>query len=113
MEGLKDMGLIVIINGGDTFLDAYTDAGGNAKDVVDAINQETVLSCIYWDRGTFGRNNDEDREYFEAYLEKYSAQGIKIYLLEYTNRSSIDIDIRNFCIEHDYGYYISDSINLD
>ena len=113
MEGLKDTGLLVIINGGDAFMDAYTDAGGDMKDVIDAINQETVISCIYWDKGTFGRNNDEDREYFEAYLEKYAALGAKIYLLEYTNGSSIDLDIRDFCWDHDYGYYISDSIDLD
>lgn len=113
MEGLKDTGLLVIINGGDAFMDAYTDAGGDIKDIIDAINQETVLSCIYWDKGTFGRNNYEDREYFEAYLEKYASLGAKIYLLEYTDGSSIDIDIRNFCWEHDYGYYISDSIDLN
>ena len=58
-------------------------------------------------------HHDEDREYFEAYLEKYAALGAKIYLLEYTNGSSIDLDIRDFCWAHDYGYYISDSIDLD
>ncbi len=113
MEGLKDMGMIVIINGGDAFLDAYTNAGGNVKNVVDAINQESVISCIDWESETFGRNSDEDREYFEAYLEKYAAQGIMIYLLEYTDGSSIDWDIKSYCLAHGYGYYISHSLELD
>ena len=113
MEGLKSMGLPVIINGGDVFLDAYTDAGGNMTDVITGINQESVISRIDWETGKFLRNTQEDMQYFEDYLAKYAEQGAYIYLLEYTDGSSIDIDISNFCIRNDYMYYISHSLALD
>lgn len=112
MEGLRDTGLKVIINGGDTFLDAYTESGKDCKNVVTGINQETVLSRIKWETETFGRNSREDREYFEDYIDKYAKEGIDIYLLEYTD-GSLDNEIKDFCHKKNYLYYISDSLELD
>ena len=58
----------------------------------------------------------EDREYFTKYIEKYGSQGANIFLLEYVddipgNRVLRD-EIKAYCKERGYLYYISDSISL-
>ena len=113
MRGLKSMGKEVIINGGDAFLEAYTEEFGDALDVVTGINQESVFTAIDWDNGTFVEALTEDREYFMEYIEKYSALGVRIYLLEYTKDWKIAEQIEQYCNEHGFAYYISDSLELD
>ena len=58
MMGLRDFGLEVIINGGDTFLDAYCEKYSSWEDIITGINQETVFSKICWEDGSFGRATD-------------------------------------------------------
>ena len=41
MMGLRDFGLEVIINGGDTFLDAYCEKYSSWEDIITGINQVT------------------------------------------------------------------------
>ena len=112
MRGLIGFDIDVIINGGDVYLDAYTGAYGNCKDVVTGINQETVFTKISWEDGSFSRASEEDREYFTEYLERYSEPGVKIFLLEYTADEALIKDISEYCDKHGYLYYVSDSIEL-
>ncbi len=117
MKGLKGMGCDVIINGGDAFLDAYCASMGSWTDVITGINQESVFSYIDWDNDALTFASDEDREYFTGYIEKYGDQGAYIFLLEYVDDAdehrTLRSGIKNYCIDHDYLYYISDSIDLD
>ena len=117
MKGLKGMGCDVIINGGDTFLDAYCTSGGAWTDVITGINQESVFSYIDWDNDSFTFASDEDREYFTDYIERYGDQGAYIFLIEYVDDAdehrTLRSGIKNYCEEHNYLYYISDSIDLD
>lgn len=113
MKGLKAYKKEVIINGGDTFLDAYCNKLGKWDDVITGINQETVFSKIDWDDKEHTENDLEDREYFEAYIERYGKLGAKIYLLEYTKNSDTINKIDEYCKEHNFGFYISTSIKLD
>ena len=114
---LKDMGCDVIINGGDAFLDAYCDSMGSWTDVITGINQESVFSRIDWDTGALTYAYDEDREYFTDYIERYGNQGAYIFLLEYADDTienyTLRYDIKEYCEEHNYLYYISDSIDLN
>ncbi len=103
----------VIINGGDVYLDAYCKNGGNWNDVITGINQETVFSKIDFDHNKLGVNFREDREYYTNYIEKYSKLGATIYLLEYTDDSELETQIKNYCDKHNFLYYITDSIELD
>ena len=91
MKGLMQTGKKVIINGGDTFLDAWCEQKGPWNDVITGINQESVLS----------------------YITRYGDQGAEIFLLEYSKDSELIKAIRQFCEEHGYLYYVSDSIELD
>ena len=117
MRGLKSIGGEVIINGGDAFLDAYCDSMGSWTDVITGINQESVFSYIDWDTGALTYASDEDREYFLDYIERYGDQGAYIFLLEYVDdvdeHRTLRSSIKNYCEEHDYLYYISDSIDLN
>ena len=113
MKGLKATGKKVIINSGDTFLDAYCEQGGKWDDVISGINQESVFSTILWDEGTFGTAEPEDHEYFVSYIDRYGSQGAEIYLLEYTIDEELVKEIKAFCEERGYTYYVADSIELD
>ena len=113
MKGLKSCGIEVIINGGDSFMDAYTLDGGTWSDVITGINQESVFSRINWDDGTFGRAAAEDREYFMSYLERYGAMGATVYLLEYTHDTGLIDEIDKYCKSNGFTYYVSDSLELD
>lgn len=113
---LKSMiatGKAVVINGGDTYLDAYCNSGGSWDDVMTGINQESVFSRILWDEGKFGTTSDDDREYFQDYVERYAAKGADIYLLEYTMDKNLILKIRNYCKKNGFEYYITDSLELD
>ena len=46
MKGLREGDMPVLINSGNDFLDAYCEGGGDPRDVVTGINQETVFSAI-------------------------------------------------------------------
>jgi hypothetical protein len=113
---LKSMiatGKAVVINGGDTYIDAYCNSGGSWDDVMTGINQESVFSTILWDEGTFGAASEDDREYFQDYVERYAAKGADIYLLEYTQDKSLIRKIKKYCKKNGFEYYIADSLELD
>ena len=113
MRALTGTGKKVLINGGDAFLDAYCDNGGEWNDVITGINQESVFSKILWEEGLFSAADEEDTEYFCDYVERYGAQGADIYLLEYTTDRDVIKKIEIYCEEKGYHYYISDSLELD
>ncbi len=115
MEGLKEMGCDVFINGGDEFLDAYTDNIGPWTDVITGINQECVFTSIDWEANRLIPASGEDRDYFTDYIEKYGDMGAYIFLIEYvedTDSTAIREDIKAYCKERNYLYYISGSIGL-
>ena len=113
MRALVGTGRAVLINGGDAYLDAYCAAGGRWEDVITGINQETVFSKILWRGDRFGKAPKEDRAWFTDYIERYAAQGADIYLLEYTRSRSLKAQIMEYCGEHGFTCYISDSVELD
>lgn len=113
LRSLVGTGKAVLINGGDAYLDAYCAGGGQWSDVITGINQETVFSRILWDGDRFGTASEEDRAYFQDYVERYAAKGAAIYLLEYTRDRRLIIEIREYCQSHGFEYYVSDSLELD
>ncbi len=113
MKSMIDTGKAVLINGGDTYLDAYCKSGGIWDDVITGINQESVFSKILWDKDEFCKASKEDQEYFQDYIERYAAKGADVYLLEYTKDDRVIRKTREYCKKHGFIYYISDSIELD
>ncbi len=113
MRQLVLTGKAVILNGGDTFLDAYCEQLGTWDEVITGINQESVFTRIDWENETFGASAAEDREYFTDYIERYGDQGAEIFLLEYTDDAALESEITAYCKEHEYISYIATSIEMD
>ena len=97
MQFLISTGKPVIINGGDSYLDAYCSNRGQWSDVITGINQESVFSKILWDEDEFTAATGEDREYFQNYIERYAEKGADIYLLEYTCDGGLIKEIQKYC----------------
>ena len=112
LKSLKGYGLEVIINGGDTFVDAYYDENGSVSEILDSINQEDVFTSFDYETANFTKAKKADRLYYQSYIEKYSGLGVKIYMTEYTHNSSLKRKIKKYAKKHGFSYYISDSIEL-
>ncbi len=110
---LKNSGLDVIINGGDTFVYKYYKDHDTLEGILTGINQETVFSSIDFEKNRFGFSSKKDRQYFISYLHKMNNAGAVIYLLEYTNDEKLVKQIKKYCTKNNWKYYISDSIELD
>ena len=52
------------------------------NNIMTGINQETVWSCIDFDKGTFSEQKKQERDYFCKYLKACKADGVEVYLLE-------------------------------
>lgn len=103
----------VVINGGDAYITAYRQMHGSAADIMTAVNQEEVFSCYDFERAAFGRNTEEEQDYFSAYVEACKADGMEVYLLEYTRDGELMKEIQDYCSAQGFRYYIADSIELD
>ena len=113
LRGIKAAGKEVIINGGNTYITRYRETYGSAKDIMSAVNQEEVFSIYDFDTSTCGTNTDEEKAYFCDYIEACSADGMDVYLLEYTTDRKLITQIESYCEGKGFRYYISDSIELD
>ena len=76
------------------------------------LSQESVWSGIDFDKGTFHEQMSETRDYFCKYLEACKADGMEVYLLEYTTNPKLIRKIKEYCKEQDFHFYISSSLEL-
>ncbi|MDO4788772.1 MAG: endo alpha-1,4 polygalactosaminidase [Johnsonella sp.] len=112
LRRLKSKGKI-LLNGGDVFLREFLARGGGLSEIIEGINQETVFSSIDFEEESFGASDPDTRAYFKDYIEDMASCGAKIYLLEYGSGKRLEEEVKNYCDEKRYRYYISDSIELD
>ena len=110
---LKDYDKPVIVNGGDVFVSEYISRNGNIKDILTGINQETVFSKINFDQEKFEKNDEDTIEYFKKYIAECKSNGLDVYITEYTTDKKLIRQIKDYCKENGFHYYISDSIQLD
>ena len=96
---LSDLGMIVMPNGGDTFVRKFVRAHPN---VIRTVNQEGVL---YQDKK---RQSKEDTEYFTDYLDWCKKKGIYIRGIEYPKTKSQAVHAQLYYKRHGWqGIYIS------
>lgn len=103
----------VIVNGGDIFVKEYLNRNYLLSDLLTGINQETVFSKINFTTKRFSSADLKDRRYFQDYIELIKQQGGEVFLLEYSKDPFLKRQIRSYCLEKHFHYYISDSIELD
>lgn len=113
LKNIKRLGKGVMINGGDVFVTKYRKTYGSAKDIMTAVNQESVWSSIRFETGTFGKQPKDVRKYFSDYVQKCKKDRMEVYLLEYTKDKKLIRKIKQYCRKNKFHYYISDSIELD
>lgn len=109
---LRQKQVYTIINGGDTFVYEYFEKNRTINDILGAVNQETVFSKINWDDGTFGKNDKEEREYFQEYVVNIQRWNARVYLLEYTTDEKLIEEIKNYCAYNVFDFYISPNLEL-
>lgn len=113
LQYIMTLGKEVIINGGDTYVTEYKERYGTIDPIMTGVNQETVWSHIDFAKGTFNEQNREEREYFCGYLESCKADGMEVYLLEYTANWKLIRKIEKYCRKQGFHFYISDSLELE
>ena len=106
------LGKAVIINGGDTYVAEYKERYGTIDQIMTGVNQESVWSGIDFDKGTFYEQTKETRDYFCEYLEVCKADGMEVYLLEYTTDQNLIQKIEEYCKERGSHFYISSFLEL-
>ena len=112
LQNMMTFGKAVIINGGDTYVAEYRERYGAIDQIMTGVNQESVWSSIDFDSGTFREQTSETRDYFCKYLEACKADGMEVYLLEYTTNPKLIQKIKEYCREQDFHFYISSSLEL-
>ena len=94
LQNIMTLKKAVIINGGDTYVTKYRERYGD------------------FDKGTFNEQTRETREYYSKYLEACKADGMEVYLLEYTTDEKLIQKIKKYCKEKNFHFYISNSLEL-
>lgn len=112
LQNIMTFDKAVIINGGDTYVTEYRECYGALDHIMTGVNQESVWSAIDFDKGTFYEQTKETRDYYCNYLEACQADGMDVYLLEYTTDKKLIQKIKKYCNEHDFHFYVSNSLEL-
>ena len=112
LQNIMTLKKVVIINGGDTYVTKYRERYGAVDHIMTGVNQESVWSGIDFDKGTFNEQTRETREYYSKYLEACKADGMEVYLLEYTTDEKLIQKIKKYCKEKNFHFYISNSLEL-
>ena len=112
LQNIMTLKKAVIINGGDTYVTKYRERYGAVDHIMTGVNQESVWSGIDFDKGTFNEQTRETREYYSKYLEACKADGMEVYLLEYTTDEKLIQKIKKYCKEKNFHVYISNSLEL-
>lgn len=112
LKKIRAMGKPVVVNGGDIYVTAYQSCYGSAADIMTGVNQESVWSRIDFTTKTFHTQKKTEREYFCQYLQACKADGMDVYLLEYTTDHKLIRRIKKYCRKKKYDYYIADSLEL-
>ena len=113
LKNIMTFGKKVIINGGDTYVTEYRDRYGAVDPIMTGVNQESVWSGINFDKGTFYEQTRGTRNYYCKYLEACKADGMEVYLLEYTTDKKLISKIKKYCKEQKFHFYIANSLELE
>ena len=107
------LGLKVLVNGGAEYFDDMNDLGGNVFNYVWAYHQEEVFSLIEdYDENVFSTQGEEDRIYYQEIANLFKSKNKEVFLLEYTTDNSLKEAIENYCLDNNYHYFISSTVEL-
>ena len=114
IKGVSELGLKVMINGGSEFLDDMNDSNDSIFDSIWAYHQEEVFSLITdYEHNGFGRQTDEDKDYYQEIASMMKKRNKEVFLLEYTINTDLKKEIISYCNSHSYHYYIATNVDLN
>ena len=113
LQNMMTFGKAVIINVGDTYVAEYRERYGDIDHIMTGVNQESVWSSIDFDSGTFREQTSETRDYFCKYLETCKADGVEVYLLEYTTNQKLIQKIKDTARSKTFIFIFPVPLNLD
>lgn len=88
---------------------------GTASTLIDGVTQEEVFSLItdYGGRGTFGKQERDLSEFYQAHMRRIVKNKMQGFLLEYTRDNVLKLRIKAFCEATGMtGFCISDDVDL-
>ena len=88
---------------------------GTAATLIDGVTQEEVFSLItdYDGRGTFGKQERDLSEIYQAHMRRIVKNKMQGFLLEYTRDNTLKLRIKAFCEAAGMtGFCISDDVDL-
>lgn len=113
INGLNNLGLKILMNGGAEFIDDMNDKGDSILKSIWGYHQEEVFSLIEdYDNDVFGKQEKEDSDCYKNMALIMKEKGAQIFFLEYTKDESLKAEIDQYCTEHNYHYYCSSTVDL-
>ena len=102
----------IFLNGGDVFVTQAIIEADSPAVYITGVNQECVFTDIDFEKEQLVRQTAENTVYYQQYLEQCRANGLTVYLLEYSDIGAEPSEIDEYCNAHQFNYYISASIDL-
>lgn len=102
---------VLMVNGGDNFVLRLLEET-KGEQIIQAVNQETVFTSINFEKETYGRQNAEDKNYYQEYIETCAEKGLDVYLTEYGADDDLQKEIEAYCTRHGFLYYIAPTLEL-
>ena len=113
IEGITDLGLFVMINGGAEYLEDIKDDEDDAIGRIWGYHQEEVFSLITdYENNGFGKQTTENSDYYKEIAAMMKSLGKEVFLLEYTTDTQLIDCIKSHCDALGYHYYISNNVDL-
>lgn len=114
LSSLKNKyGKEIIINNGYDFVNDTLDKGISINSIIDGVNQEEVMTVIKdYDKNKFRRQKNSEVKFTTNYLNSLKAQGLKIYIIEYTKNNNLKNKIISNYEKLGYNVFISRKVNL-
>ncbi len=113
LTGIRALGLPVILNGGDLFVQKVLADEDDLPALFTGVNQEGVYTTYDFARGKSGAASAENLAHYIPYLHMLTERGIDVYLLEYTTDRRLIRRIAQACDEYGWQFYAAPSIELD
>ena len=102
----------IIINGGDIFVREYIASGEQSGKIFDGVNQEDVYTSYDFEEKRFEMNTEENRAYYQKYLQDLLNKGYVVYVLEYADKKEIQKQAIEYAKDQGFIVYVADNINL-
>ena len=102
----------IMINGADIFVTEALLENNYPEICITGISQECVFTDIDFETMQPVLQSPENKEYYQAYIQKCRRKGLQVCLIEYSRDEELTAEIEKFCILNEYSLFVSPSAEL-